>query len=438
VSPALLDWLDVPVRHAVAGGNRASTVVVDLPDFDSVERHHRLEVDRMVELVDLLVWVVDPQKYADAALHERYLRPLAAHRDVMVVVLNQADTLDGREEAACREDLRGLLAADGLGEVPLLAISARTGEGVAALSRLLDERAAQRDAALARLETDVVVTAAALAEACDGGRGGAVGRRERERLAATLAAAAGADAVARAVDRSHRRAGALSTGWPAVRWVHRLRPDPLRRLRLGPTPDEDVRTSLPGPTGVQRSQVASALRTVAEQAAGDLPAPWPALARRGATSHEEELPARLDRAVAGTTLATRRPLWWRAAWLVQMLLAGAAVIGALWLLALGALGYLQLGDVVPTPEVRDVAVPTLMLAGGLLAGLLLALIARLVNRAGGRRRARAATRALQARIDEVADELVIAPLTAELDARGRLCEALATASARGRRWPGRR
>ena len=55
---------------------------------------HRLEVDRLVELVDLLVWVLDPQKYADAAIHDRYLRPLAGHGDVMVVVLNQVDRLD--------------------------------------------------------------------------------------------------------------------------------------------------------------------------------------------------------------------------------------------------------------------------------------------------------------------------------------------------------
>ena len=41
---------------------------------------HRLEVDRLVQLVDMLIWVVDPQKYADAALHERYLIPLAAAR----------------------------------------------------------------------------------------------------------------------------------------------------------------------------------------------------------------------------------------------------------------------------------------------------------------------------------------------------------------------
>ena len=63
-------------------------MLLDLPDFDSVEHAHRLEVDRLIELVDLVVWVVDPQKYADAALHDRYLRPLAGHAGVMLVVLN--------------------------------------------------------------------------------------------------------------------------------------------------------------------------------------------------------------------------------------------------------------------------------------------------------------------------------------------------------------
>ena len=41
----------------------------------------------------MLVWVLDPQKYADAAVHDRYLRPLAGHGEVMLVVLNQVDRL---------------------------------------------------------------------------------------------------------------------------------------------------------------------------------------------------------------------------------------------------------------------------------------------------------------------------------------------------------
>jgi hypothetical protein len=119
----LLDWLQVPRRHAAADQPAYAAdglVLLDLPDFDSVRVEHRLEVDRLVELVDLLVWVLDPQKYADAALHDRYLRPLAGHGDVTLVVLNQADLLDPAGLAACLADLRRLLADDGLPGVPVL------------------------------------------------------------------------------------------------------------------------------------------------------------------------------------------------------------------------------------------------------------------------------------------------------------------------------
>ena len=110
----LLDWLEVPSRHTLDGGAPDGLVVLDLPDFDSVESAHRLEVDRLVGLVDLLVWVVDPQKYADAALHDRYLRPLAGHAAAMLVVLNQSDRL-GADAPRAREDLARLLEAGGLG-----------------------------------------------------------------------------------------------------------------------------------------------------------------------------------------------------------------------------------------------------------------------------------------------------------------------------------
>ena len=75
-------------------------VLLDLPDHDSTEVAHHVEVDRLVKLADLLVWVLDPQKYADAAIHERYLRPLATHRDIMLVVLNHIDEVAGRPAAS--------------------------------------------------------------------------------------------------------------------------------------------------------------------------------------------------------------------------------------------------------------------------------------------------------------------------------------------------
>ena len=118
-------------------------MLLDLPDFDSIEASHRAEVDRLVRVVDLLVWVVDPQKYADASLHEGYLRPLAGHAAAMLVVLNQVDLLAGQGDRA-REDLRRVLGGYGLGDVPVLAVSARTGEGTEQLRAEIEERVRNR------------------------------------------------------------------------------------------------------------------------------------------------------------------------------------------------------------------------------------------------------------------------------------------------------
>jgi hypothetical protein len=226
---------------------------------------------------------------------------------------------------------------------------------------------------------------------------------------------------------AHRRRGALATGLPWIAWLRRLRPDPLKRLRLGDTPQEDVRTSLPQATHVQRAQVEAGIRALAGDAARGLPDPWPSLARRAATASTPELADRLDRAVAGAELRMTRPRWWKPVRALQLALAAVALAGLLWLAALAGLGYLQLDDVVPTPDLAGIPAPTALLGGGLLAGVLVAFLARLANGFGARRRARRARRALDERVGAVADELVIAPLEAELAAHGRLRRALASA-----------
>ena len=432
-SDALLDWLEIRRRHRLDGRELDGMVLLDLPDFDSVEAAHRVEADRIVALADLVLWVVEPQKYADASLHDRYLRPLASHANAMALVLNQADLLPPAEVDRWRKDAERLLAADGLRGVPLAIVSARTGAGLPELERLLRERVAAHDAAVARLAADVDAAADGLAAACGDGKAAGIGRDDRRRLLAALEDAAGVPTVLRAVSEAHRRRGSLAAGWPFVRWVRRLRPDPLRRFRLPESARPPVRTSLPPPTDVQRAQVATAARRLADGAAAGLPDPWPRLVRDAATAADDGVTDRLDRAVGAADLHVSAPRWWRAAGLLQRILAVAVAAGALWLLALAVLGYLRVDDVVPVPEIRDIPIPTWLLVGGAAAGLLLALLARLANGAGARRRARAAARSLRAQVEEVGDELVVGPVEAELAAHSRLCAAVETARARSRR-----
>jgi GTP-binding protein EngB required for normal cell division len=429
----LLDWLEIGRRQRLDDGALNGLLLLDLPDFDSVETAHRLEVDRIVALADLVVWVVDPQKYADASLHDRYLRQLQTHVAAMAIVLNQADLLSPREIELWRADAKRLLGDEGLRKMPVLVVSARTGAGLDSLRRLLAERVAARDAAVARLEADVTAATRTLKERNGDGRPAGVQRADREKLVTALAEAGGVPRVVRAVDTAHRHRGALATGWPFVRWVGRFRPDPLRRLRLGERAEgTPSRTSLPPATEVQHAQVATAIRGLADGAVDGLPAPWPTLVREAATANEERVADRLDRAVGGADLHVTQPRWWRVAGLLQTALAVAAAAGAVWLLVLAAFAFLRVEDVVPLPEVGGIPIPTWLLGGGALAGILLAFLARVGNGVGARRRARKAERTLRRQIEQVAQERVIDPVERELEAYEQLRSSLAAAAGDGR------
>ncbi|PFG19956.1 GTPase [Serinibacter salmoneus] len=108
----------------------AGVILLDVPDHDSVELEHRDLVNKLVPFVDLLVWVLDPQKYADHRLHADYLRALSGRQDGMLVVLNQVDTLTPQGTEQVLADVRELLVADGLDEVGILPASATSGVGV--------------------------------------------------------------------------------------------------------------------------------------------------------------------------------------------------------------------------------------------------------------------------------------------------------------------
>lgn len=413
----LLDRLGIAPQHrhsrrgALDGAARAGAVehgldglvLLDLPDHDSASPGHREQVDRLLRLVDVVVWVVDPEKYADAALHERYLRPLAAHADVMLVVLNQVDRLPGETADLVLDDLRRLLDEDGLavgehGEAGavVLALSALTGQGVPDLRAVLAQVVAGGGSARRRLAADVDRAAGALRPLYVGGDGG-VGLEDatREEFVDRLADAAGAAAVGLAAERDWARTASDTVAAPWGRWL---------QDRQGEQDDAVRARAGSGHLPVSRPVVREAVRIVAEDASRGLPAPWAQAVRGAAERGGATLPEALDEATARVGPWTpHRPRWWTAIRLVQWLLTLVALSGLVGLAAIEA-GTLHVSR----------GLPLALLVGATAAGPALAWVCRVAARGPARRYGQAVERRLRDAAADCGRVRVLEPVAAEL------------------------
>lgn len=100
--------------HAVP----TNLAILDAPDVDSIRDENRALADELLDAADVWVWFVTARTYADEE-GMRYLRRAARRRTALAVVLNQVHERDVTEVVA---DLRGKLAAEGLGEVAVLVV----------------------------------------------------------------------------------------------------------------------------------------------------------------------------------------------------------------------------------------------------------------------------------------------------------------------------
>ena len=436
------------IRRAVGGRGEMRTrtgglILLDMPDFDSVTTTNRDLAARMMRYVDVLVWVVDPQKYADAVIHRDFMVPLAASGAQALCVLNQADKLAPAEVPAVLASLTRLLQAEGT-EAHLLsapiAVSARTGEGVDVLRDLLAQVAAAKSLSLQRTDAQLHATASQL-RTYAGGEGtvlaGAYALDAEQKLVKACYSSSQAEQVLQAATASYRRTAGQHTGWILTRWMSRLKADPLRRLHLGQQEEtkstskaeksagmlgsdsenapELVASSLPPLSAAQKAGMANAVRQYSKQMAARIDEPWKRSIKEAALSREAELPELLERDMVRIDYGLGRT---RAPWVIFNALQWIALLSALagvgWLTLISGMAYLQIQlPPAPTPEGSPVPLPTLLLLLGVLLGIASAGVGRLLTAMGSRYYARKLRGRLQTGVEKAVQSCVVAPVQQE-------------------------
>ena len=436
------------IRRAVGGRGEMRTrtgglILLDMPDFDSVTTTNRDLAARMMRYVDVLVWVVDPQKYADAVIHRDFMVPLAASGAQALCVLNQADKLAPAEVPAVLASLTRLLQAEGT-EAHLLAapiaVSARTGEGIEVLRDLLAQVAAAKSLSLQRTDAQLHATASQLRTYAGGEDtvlAGAYALEAERKLVQACYTSSHAEQDLQAATASYRRAAGQHTGWILTRWMSRLKADPLRRLHLGQQdekkseskaekfagmlgPDSEnapelVASSLPPLSAAQKAGMANAVRQYSKQMANRIDEPWKRSMKEAALSREAELPDLLERDMVRIDYGLGRT---RAPWVIfnalQWIALLSALVGVAWLTLISGMAYLQIQlPPAPTPEGSPVPLPTLLLLLGVLLGIASAGVGRLLTAMGSRYYARKLRGRLQTGVEKAVQTCVVAPIQQE-------------------------
>jgi len=399
----LLAWLGIPPRHQTMRDSMLDTrsesefdgvVLLDLPDHDSTEVAHHLEVDRLVAVADLMVWILDPQKYADAAVHDRYFKPMTTHQDVILVALNHIDTVPVERRQAMVDDVKRLLAEDGLPDVPVLPISAKEGIGMAELRAEILRRVKDKRSTTLRVEADIAAAAARLEQA-----GGAVPApelpsRRAEEVEDRLADAAGVSAVVDGIERTVGERARRAVAWPPVTLLQR------REQTLG----GDL-----GHAPLDRAAVDTTLRAFADEVADGVGPAWAPRVREAVTGRLAATGDRLERELRRVDLDAGLPAWAGLVRVLHWLLLLAAVGGFAWWAVAAVRG--TTGDL---PQLVGLPLPAVLGVGGLALGLVLAVVGGVLVRGLARRRAEEVDERLRGAVHRVVDAEVVQPMATEL------------------------
>lgn len=412
----LLGWLGVARRVEAPKALPGDTVVIDLPDIDSIEVSHAEIADRLASRVDALVVVVNPQKYADARLHDEWLSRLRSSHASVTVVLTHIDTVAPAERESIERDLRRLLCARGMSTATVLCVSSATGEGVPGLAKHLSKEAERVSRQAARARQALREAALLIRDAV--GLEGAVRGIETEGMASELCVAAadlaGAPIIAEAVAGSTMRAGRRAGGWLPLRWIARMGVDPLRRLHLDDESRSEGATTptLPTPSSSDEASFVNDVRREVGERSQGRPAAWRGRLVERALQGARDVPAAARREVGGhVRVVTGAPSMSRLLGGVQLLAWAVCLVGAAWI------GLVHAGRAVlidwEVPALGPVPAPTALVGISLAVTVLLAGTNRGVCRWAAGRRHRAVMRDLRGLCLDEVERLVVAPVRAE-------------------------
>ncbi|MBF6671423.1 50S ribosome-binding GTPase [Glutamicibacter sp. FBE19] len=419
----LLDWLEVNDRHVIeasAEPKRGSSkkdfdsglLLLDLPDMDSTRVEHHQIATRLVGQVDFLVWVLDPQKYADASIHHGYLNSLRSQQGNILIVLNQIDRVAASDRNSIVNSLREILASSGLERLPVVCASASTGEGLAEVQLQIATAAKNKAISTRRLRADVDQVVHHLKAELNAEKVRLPDQMQQSELERAIANAHGAQYIADAVETSYKLRAARRTGWPVTTWLIRLRNDPLQRMNLGRKREaaELSITSRPELSVAESAAIDHAIDNYVQEATQELPDSWIEPVREEVGSNVQHLDGAVDAAIAGTALGVEKSSWWwPAVKFVQWVSLLAALAGALWLAAYPVAGYFQF-DLPAAPRVEGIAAPTLVFAIGVLLGIVLGIACSFVNRIVAKVKRRKALRNIERSVSGQVRAAVVEPV----------------------------
>ena len=426
----LLEWLGVREVREHDDARSAGVAILDLPDLDSIAPEHRERVDGLLPRVDAVIWVVDPEKYRDAVLHDDYLRRWMPRLARQLVVVNKADRLGADDGERIRRDLAAALPAETRGAVDVVLASAARGEdgidrvrawiaGGADAKRIVAARvAAEARGAVRELAEQAGVVSGTAPLVTPPRRTQTLADMVREALGVLDFAGLEQQAVsATRLAARPRGAGPLGPLTAAIyRWSGRaqVKAEPaayLRRWR-------------------ERATLARATHPLRVLVGDTLAAAPAALRTRIAsaidpTALDSRVAATLDAAAAVPLGSAPTSFVWLLIGFAQYLVTGTLIFVALWI-AMITFGQVGVATAV-LPVLGPVPTPLLVLAGALAAGYILARMLGGHARWLGRRWAGRMRRAITAQLEPRLESAALAPLDAIDAARDRLSRAHAVA-----------